>query len=96
MTVDHIVGEEHRNLQPALHDSRMLQRTVLRLRDGVERAAHAACRDLLDELRLRHLGPDADQAELADLLVERHPADQIGDERLLVGLAGGLDVRRVG
>jgi len=44
----------------------------------------------LENLRLRHVGADADQPQLADLLLEGHALDQAVDERLLVVQRGRL------
>ncbi|MNY00301.1 hypothetical protein D3C86_1327880 [compost metagenome] len=87
MAVHHVIGEENGNLQAALLRGGVLERAVVGPGHRVEGAAHAAGGDFLDQLRLRHVLADADEPQLADLLLQGHLADQVGDERVLV--AGG-------
>jgi hypothetical protein len=87
MAVHHVIGEENGNLQAALLRGGVLERAVVGAGHRVEGAPHAAGGDFLDQLRLRHVLADADEPQLADLLLQGHLADQVGDERVLV--AGG-------
>ena len=96
MAVDHVIGEEHRDLQPAVLHRRILQRTVLATGDGVERTADVARGDLLEDLRLGHFRADADQAQLADFFLERHLLHQVGNKRLLVLLRLGSGIGKGG
>ncbi|MNT52681.1 hypothetical protein D3C72_1897180 [compost metagenome] len=83
MAVDHVVGEEHRDLQAAAH-GRVLHRAVFRAGDRVERTADVACRDFLADHFARHFRADADQAQLADFFIEGHLLHQVADEGFLV------------
>ncbi|MNV78441.1 hypothetical protein D3C71_1719290 [compost metagenome] len=83
MAVDHVVGEEHRDLQPAAH-GRVLHRTVFRTGDRVERTADVAGRDLFANHLPGHFRADADQAQLADFFIEGHLLHQVADEGFLV------------
>ncbi|MDT4883354.1 hypothetical protein FQZ97_1193870 [compost metagenome] len=90
VAVDHVIGEEHRDLQPAAH-GRVLHRTVFIARDGVERATDVAGGDFLANHLPGHFRADADQAQLADLLLDGHLLHQVADEGVLV-LYGGWQV----
>jgi len=68
IAVDHVIGEEHRDLQPAAH-RRVLHRTVFRASDGVEGAADVTGGDFLADQLPGHFRADADQAQLADLFL---------------------------
>ncbi|MNH28317.1 hypothetical protein D3C79_884760 [compost metagenome] len=83
MAVDHVVGEEHRDLQAAA-TCRVLHRTVFGTGDRVEGTADAAGGDFLADLLAGHFRADADQAQLADFLVQGHLAHEVGDKGLFV------------
>ncbi|MNN53957.1 hypothetical protein D3C81_1687450 [compost metagenome] len=91
MAVDHVVGEEHRDLQPALGGG-ILHRPVFRAGDRVEGTADAPGGDFLADHFTGHFRADADQAQLADLFIQGHLLDQVGDERLFVLQRGGRGV----
>ena len=83
MTMNNVIGEEHRNLQAAAHGG-LLHRSVLRSTDGVKRPADAPGGDLLTYQLARHLSTDTDQSKLTDLLLQRHAIDQVIDKGILV------------
>ena len=83
VAVHDVIGEEQRDAQAALPGG-ILHHAVVDVDHRVERAADAAGRDLLGDLLARHVGADADQAQLADLLVQRHLRHQVGDEGFFV------------
>ncbi|MND36890.1 hypothetical protein D3C80_275590 [compost metagenome] len=83
VAVDHVIGEEHRNLQ-ATAPGCVLHRTVLGAGDRVERTADAPRCDFFANHFARHFRADADQAQLADFLVQGHLAHQVGNKYLFV------------
>ncbi|MNM77398.1 hypothetical protein D3C81_892500 [compost metagenome] len=91
VAVDHVVGEEQRDLQPALHGL-VLQHADARAGHGVEHRAGDAGADLFLQYRLGMVGADTDQAQLADLLFEGHALHQAVDEGI-PGLPGQRDGR---
>ncbi|MNR02205.1 hypothetical protein D3C85_1180470 [compost metagenome] len=84
MAVDHVIGEEHRDLQPTVLDRRVLQGAVFRAGDRVEGPADAAGGDFLEDLRLGHFRADTDQAQLPDLFIDGHLLEQVANEGVLV------------
>ncbi|MNO86705.1 hypothetical protein D3C76_781140 [compost metagenome] len=93
VAVDHVVGEEQRDLQPALHGL-VLQQADARTGHGVEHRPGDAGADFLLQHRLRMVGADADQAQLADLLLDGHLLHQVVDEG--VPRLAGKRLRRLG
>ena len=90
MAVNHVIGEKHRNLQSAAHGG-VLHGTVFGAADGVERAANSACRDFFADQFARHVGRDADQAQLADFFIDGHLLEQISHKHVF-----GRECRRWG
>ena len=90
VAVDHVEGEEHRDLEPRLLDRDLLERVeLLRVVEPEHRAGAA----LADRPGGVHSRERADLGELADLLGQRHLAEQ-GRDLLLdlrVGEGGRLD-----
>ena len=91
--VERLLVEEGRDAEPRLLDEEALDR-IARLRRGdraeVRRAGHptdvadAVCEAVADERRIElRLAPEQlerpERAELGELLVERHPCEQVGD-----------------
>ena len=79
MAMDDVVGEEHRDTQ-ATAQRRLLHRTVFRADHRVEGGADTPCGHLFADALTRHVAANADQTQLADLFLQGHAADQIGDE----------------
>eukprot|EP01022_Parablepharisma_sp_SALTPOND_P020757 TRINITY_DN385_c0_g5_i2.p1 TRINITY_DN385_c0_g5~~TRINITY_DN385_c0_g5_i2.p1 ORF type:complete len:1301 (+),score=540.87 TRINITY_DN385_c0_g5_i2:9683-13585(+) len=92
MAVDDVVGKEHRDLQARAHRA-LLQRPVLGTGDRIEGTADAAGRQFLGQLLGRHLGADADEAQLADFFFQGHLAQQVVDEGALVAQQGRIGLR---
>nr|GFD08285.1 hypothetical protein [Tanacetum cinerariifolium] len=69
-------------------DGGVLHGAVIGQQHGVEGAADSACGDFLDDFRLRHFRPDADEAQLTDLLVEGHLLHQCPDNVMGQDYAG--------
>ena len=76
MAVNHVVGKKHRDFQTAALSS-ILHRTVFGAGDRIERAADTACGDFLADQFAGHFRADTDQAQLADLFIDRHLFEQI-------------------
>ena len=96
MAVDNVVREKHRDLQAAAHGS-VLHRAVFVAADGVECAADTARSDFLADHLAGHFRADADQAQLADLFIDAHLFQQLGDEHVFGRQRGrrGLSPRGV-
>ena len=97
IAVDHVEAEQQRDVQPALLEGEMLQPIdLLRIGEPQHRAdatvdvVRVCCRG--DEPSQRDAGH---QVELADLLLERHPAEQgVGANSRVGARPGPLGVKR--
>lgn len=83
MPMYQVVGEEDRYLQPAAQRG-ILQGAIVLPGDRIEGAADIPCGQFLGMPLPGHVRADADQAQLADLFLQRHLPQQLLDERRLI------------